>query len=740
MPKKKVTMGQLNFLTTIESIELNPDIVLISDRRFKDLLIKFSKCKYFVFDIETYGTTGGNGLDYYRGGIRLFQVKLPGLKEIIIVDTLKDETHPLYPKFLQILCAQISNDACPVVGHNLYFDLCWMRVKYGTKAVNVRDTMILSTLRYVGVKQYRHSLAAVYERATGKAISKEEQMSDWSVLLLSNSQLNYAAMDVVATEVCYVSLCQDLRKFDNMPSVLGGECDYKLTEICQIECNSIPAFVEIAVTGLPINIDFANQSIAKYEKAIKDLYLPLGEKLGLTVTAQPVKLAKAIYDHYNIWLVEEVKAKDIADEDDEDEDLDVVQLSLVCNQLELGKVYPAVPINHQLTTSSAVLFQYYIETGEEDLLKLSLCRSLKKCLDSMIGLRDSAIQNNGYARGGYRSLGSTGTGRSTCGGSGKNTMKMLNLQNLPNEVSHALIKRYELPAPRDIIQSPGGTKLSIIDLSAAHSRYCARFSDDATLNESLGMKDPHLLITSVIMNMSGADVTVPMLLDRGGKNDTEIAEARSLGKTCYYLSLNVGGYARLRGVFTKAFVDQDEDSCKLAIKAFGETFPDVIKYQRNLHRLAGKNTLFLKVAGKLGSTYPKEFCYFRTQDGRLIHLEVFTIEKIDKNGDVKIIKAPKIGDCTSAMMISIEAIAMKKAMTRILRLKEKYPEYFKLIGMCHDELILEIPDSEEGLDFTTEVYTIVAEEFTLSLAGTESGMIGSREAAAKTLCVKYSEK
>lgn len=732
---KHDSLTQLSFLGMLDTSPLLPSIVMTGDRRWSDCKEELATAKHITLDLETANTKAGNGLDPDRGQIRLIQVYLPTSKLVMIYDLFKDADS----EFINLFLDRVANPECSIGGANLLFDLRWLKAKYNVLGCNIRDIMILSQTLWAGIKTYRHSLAAIYKRLFDQELSKEQQRSNWNEPNLSNTQLNYAATDVIATYKCLVSLSHMFAAYDSMPSVMGNKCTNTLQEIALIECDAIGAFVEISLTGIPINIDYANKVIDRYQKAIADLFAPVGKKLGLPYSANSEKLVKAIYHEYGIWLItEDPKKKGQSLEDDEydlDEDsiISVKQVKTLFAEFD----YPPIPINHVISSGSATLFDFYITTGESDLLVLSLARSLKKCLDSLISLRDSALQNGGYARASYRSLGGTSTGRSTSGGDKKSTLIALNLQNLPNEVSHPLIAKYKLPAPRTIIQANSGKKLSIIDLSAAHSRYCAKFSNDVTLIESLSMKDPHLLMTSKILSMvSGKEYSVQDLIDRGGKKDAEIAEYRSIAKTYYYLALNCGGAKRAQQAFLKYFQTVSLENCELAGVAFKETFPEVVKYQRTLLSRASRNMIDVKVQLKNGHAYTQKYARFRTDDGRLIHLPCYANKQDKKGNDIF---QPKISDCTSCMMISAEAIAEKKSLTQVVNILSQHPNQ-KLLNFVHDELVLEVTDDDKGVAFAKAVFEINAAEFTTSLLPVPSGMVATDKAVSDTICNNYSEK
>lgn len=740
MKKLKHSSGiQLNFHACLSSTPLHEDIIFSSMSGYSQFLRDWQNSKYFVLDIETAETKTGNGLDARRGKIRLFQILLPNSK-LLIVDSFKDGKPAGFIETLRQTC---SDPNVSVVGHNLFFDLTWLRVKYGIVAQTVRDTKVMAQIATAGIKTQRYSLSAVHKWLFDEELDKTLQTSDWNQPNLSNDQYNYARLDVVATNRCFLRLCAVIKKYNHLPDVFGNKCDRSLVEVAQIECDCIPAFVEMGVNGYPINLPVIEELISDYETAIADLYAPVQQKLGLPYSAQAIQLAKAIYNVYGVWLLREKTTKELESEEDEDEIVNVNELNL------FEQIYPDVPKTHVLTTASANLFSYYLETNNDNLLIISLTRSLKKLLDTLYSLRDSALQNKGRAVTRFNSLGSTSSGRSTSSGDNSSTTIALNLQNLPNSVSHPLIDKYKLKPIRYAIQAPIGKKLSIIDLSASHSRLCAKLSGDRTLLATLSEKDPHLTGAVVLMNrLTGSTLTLEEAKARGGKKDAEINGYRSLFKVFYYLSLNVGSPKRLLTVLNKDFKTATLDVAMACAETFKETFPGVVKWQRDLHKRSSKTIVPIKVELKSGKKYTQKYCQFRTTDGRLMHLPVFKVKNFKGEGFRKnpqtgdYLYQPSISECTSVSLISPEALLQKQSLIETMRLQtSELGQHFELIGFCHDEFILKLEDSEAGIQVAKEVYNIIACNFQAELgASIPSGMKATDRNIKDTLAYRYDQK
>ncbi|MGL5881060.1 MAG: hypothetical protein ACRC2V_25245, partial [Xenococcaceae cyanobacterium] len=684
-------------------------------------------CAYFAIDIETTDSQDfhSNGLDYLRGQIRLIQVGLPSGK-VIVFDCWTNEDR----RFMALLQQTLRNRCIQVVGHNIMFDLLFLYRQFGFICESPRDTQILSTIRWCGIKEYRHGLAAVYQRLFDEKIDKTLQTSDWGQKELANSQLNYAALDVIYTLRCYRQLCKDIQSYESMPDLFGKKPLYSLQEIAIIECNVIPAFVSMQLQGFPVNIEKGERVIKEYQDALFDLFDPVKRKLGLDYNANNLKLAKEIYEQTGILLLVDRK------QDDDEKALTRQQLT------KLGWD-SLVPPNKKISTSSAILFDYYTKTNNDILLRISLARSLKKLIDCLTSLVGSAKQNDGRARTFYRSLGATGTGRNTASGGGKSTLIALNLCNLPNHIEHELIDRYKLTPIREIIEAPANTKLGIIDLSSSHFRYMALHTGNDSILKVLQLKDPHLKHVQILLSQKGREITYEQCLELK-KSDPEIAQYRKIAKTILYSIANVAGIHTMVASMKKDYIKADYDSVKEVRDVFVKTYPSLFEWQRYAHKCANANIREIKI--QLGGRrYNKKFAVYKTPDGRLIHLPCFEQKRTNKKTKETFkIWECKISDVTSSTLLSPEALAQKKALIRCNQVQQSTSEGlsgdFKLIGFCYDELIFEVAHYPSTKALLAESYNIIAEEFALSLQGVESGMSIDGAGWLSCLADNYAEK
>lgn len=711
-------MLQLNFLAELDTTPLDSSIIFPDDNRYDSFIKKWQSSKFFCLDIETTGNNTGDGLNPFAGKIRLIQIALPKCDDVLVVDMFK--TVPV--TFLDTLKTTCESTTQHQIGHNIQFDLTWLQHHLGIESNNPYCTRIMSVLRWCGIKWVNnkgqilpmsHSLSGLAERLFGIKVDKTEQASAWHSEKLSNSQINYAAEDVRITLKCFLELANQISKLDSevTTDLTGLKPTYSLMDIVKVECNAIPVFVEIFLTGQPIDLDYAGELRQQYLDAMEDLYQPAYDLLGLPFSASSDKLCSAIWHHLNIALIQEVK-----DEDDDDV-VKTQQLQL------LGKKPPELQSNEKLSTSSANLFYHYTQTNNDILLRISLTRSLKKAVDSLDALIESAKQNDGYAKGYYTSLGSTGSGRSTCKGGGKNSsLKATNLQNIAGVIEHPLVEAYNLPPVRTIITDKNlpDSSMWLVDLAASHLRIAAKNSGDTKLVEILDYKDSHSLVTQQMMLIDGKEVTREYCEEN--KKTPEVAYYRAIAKTSTYTLANDGYPKTYQQALLKAFVNVSLSDCEKAREALIQTFVNYCQdYSPNLQRLGKSN--IVKVLGK-------NYVRYRTHDGRLFHVEVFESSFGPRF---------KLGEITSSMLISPEAIAMKKAgvnMLGYLRSNRNLP--IKLLSFTHDDY--SGIDATEDKRFLKYCYTQISGQFSKIVPDGKSGMPVDDKSIMKCCINNYSEK
>lgn len=259
-----------------ESVKLNDNIILFGattwekyasrsltpEQALKEILTfevldEFTNTNILSLDCETYGNNSWNALWFKESHLRLIQVGLPSGK-VLICDLggwLDKEnwqsilSHVSF--FLEILGKKLFDPKTSILGTNLKFDFLLMRENFGFISQQARDIMIMSQVLWAGLGVEKakkgedrserctifHGLKGVASRY-GVEVDKTEQTSNWG-WRLSNSQLNYAANDVLLPFTLYEFMKVDLKTQGCLYSAF-------------IECQAVSVFTDMEFNGIPI--------------------------------------------------------------------------------------------------------------------------------------------------------------------------------------------------------------------------------------------------------------------------------------------------------------------------------------------------------------------------------------------------------------------------------------------------------------------------------------------------------
>jgi DNA polymerase-1 len=228
----------------------------------------FLNSKIIAIDTET------TGLDPHTDRIRLLQLAIPN-HPVLLLDlvALSECTHSLVLLILQ-------SDGLKVF-HNGKFDLKFLN----SIGVQVKDpffdTMLASQLLGAGLEGVDHSLEAVATRYVGISLNKTEQTSNWSRASLSNEQLEYAANDAAIL----LPLCAAMT--DKLSA--NG-----LLEVSEIEFAALPAFVEIELNGIKLDLSNWDSLRNVYEDTSDRLKQELLTALSIKADLPLFELAETI--------------------------------------------------------------------------------------------------------------------------------------------------------------------------------------------------------------------------------------------------------------------------------------------------------------------------------------------------------------------------------------------------------------------------------------------------------------
>jgi len=175
--------------------------------------------------------TETTGLDPLKDRIRLIQISTPG-EPPLLLDMVALEKGQI----ITALQGLFGDTGITKLFQNAKFDLSFLKVA----GVNVQgplfDTMLAEQLILSGLGNSPVNLAALSKKYLQKPLPKEQQRSDWSGEL-SKEQLEYAARDVIVLLELYTPIIEGIKKA-------------KLSEVAQIEFETLPAVVALELNGI----------------------------------------------------------------------------------------------------------------------------------------------------------------------------------------------------------------------------------------------------------------------------------------------------------------------------------------------------------------------------------------------------------------------------------------------------------------------------------------------------------
>jgi DNA polymerase-1 len=277
----------------VPKVPILPKSELVTDRtKFAEIaaLIRASGC--LALDVETYGQRRGDGLDPWRGDIRLLSLSMPGRDPWMLdlraigydLGELKD-----------------SLESCEIIAHNAKFDMLWLRVKCGLLATKVFCTLAAARLLTAGTKP-GNDLDKCLERYLQIPPASDHSTSDWGSMFLTEDQLAYAARDVAHLH--------DLAAAQRHELETQG-----LHEVGLLEMRLVPAIVEMEAAGIAVYQaklkaihQQAQQSVASHATKLRELLA--APKLNPSSLAQLADSLKARGIVVNSTDEETLKAAD----------------------------------------------------------------------------------------------------------------------------------------------------------------------------------------------------------------------------------------------------------------------------------------------------------------------------------------------------------------------------------------------------------------------------------------------
>lgn len=683
--------------------DLDPCAVLISDPRWQTCLTELSTCKYIGLDCEFFEANKGpwgkaKDIDYWKSAIRLIQVGLPsGLVLVFNLGGLLDNREELlsaHSEALKILKKVVESKTVPKIGMNLSTEYLLLRIHLDMAMRMTRDIMLLSQIYYAGVgskkgffgqngfvKQPRlkHSMEAIAGRL-GIPVDKKEQQSDWAGIL-TNAQLSYAARDAIVPIKCFQKLGKMLK-------------DDGLLKTAEAECSAQPAFCECSYNGLPVDMDQARADLKVWEQVRDQFFAPFKALFPDVNPLSPKQVASVLSSALDVYTCSQCAAEyDPLKAEPKGMPMFRLPEDWRCDCGAEKRAYTRtgrrnfIKDNGQPSTADDVLAQYSSVWYVNALLE---GRSTGTCMNWLRAVVENARdEGDGYRiRVSFRQIAGAedeagkGMGRSSAS-------KPVNTQNPSNlQPNH---ERASAPSVRRSIKPAKGDAFIVADLSQAHGRIAAQWSQDPVMLAAFRRyEDYHLAMTARLLEIDGHNINLEQASEiiSNPKHELykEFKSRRQGCKSTNYAKLNLSSFKTLRKQMETMAVPvfmSDEEAQKL-IAVWNDLYCVLYAAQKDhVKRVNSYSHTFhhLGLEGEYGES--------RALTGR----RLFLIKEWQpprqwpdgkwSNGRWSV----KATDAVSSVWMSTESDVIKHAMGLLVDDVDANPQWgFKWSNMCHDEI------------------------------------------------------
>ncbi|MCX7760715.1 MAG: bifunctional 3'-5' exonuclease/DNA polymerase [Hydrogenothermaceae bacterium] len=266
---------------------------ITDEKDIPSVIKELEKDKYIYLDTEV-ATKDLDNIDVFSDKIRLIQ--LGNEEKIFVIDAFK-LNQTIVTSFLK----DIFRDR-GVIGHNLKFDLKFLKTNYNVSVDTVFDTMIASQILSKGSETDRHSLKAVSNRFAGEDIDKKLQKSDWTSSTLTKDQLIYAAEDIKALRKIFKSMLDRLNEGYTLQKSSKISQIFNLhNPVALLEMAFLPVLVDIELAGMSVNIKVLNSLLEENEKTFQNLYFEFKKNYQIDPFS-PQQVANYLVNKLNIKL------------------------------------------------------------------------------------------------------------------------------------------------------------------------------------------------------------------------------------------------------------------------------------------------------------------------------------------------------------------------------------------------------------------------------------------------------
>ncbi len=223
-------------------------------------------------------------IDTETTGLEVFKDK------ITLVQILQEKNIRLIQNLTPEKISEIKNllENSLVVGHNLKFDLKFLKYHYGIECPNIFDTYIAELVLSGGSKARTKgavTLEALANKYCNIQLKKDQDVrTSFTHQELSPAQIEYAAMDVAVLPEIYARQQKELEALN-------------LLTTFNIEIRCIPAVIWLELSGLPIDLNKLAQlkvsteaKILETETKIKQIFFEHGYKRMSLFGEEPISV------------------------------------------------------------------------------------------------------------------------------------------------------------------------------------------------------------------------------------------------------------------------------------------------------------------------------------------------------------------------------------------------------------------------------------------------------------------
>lgn len=421
------------------------------------------------FDIET------TGLDCFEDKILLVQTKL-GDKTFVF------DIQKLGVKHSTYLIQLIKDSNKTLIGHNIKFDIKFIKFHFGELFENVYDTQIAENIITNGIAKDRYpSLSDLVLKYFKVFLDKTVRESFIGSEEITQDKLIYSAEDVNYLEGIYNLQVNKIR-------------DQKQIPVLDLEMKLVPVVAQMELNGIKLDQE-KWMELAKFaEQRVKELEVEIKEEMISRMNLSSYSSLRQLLDDYCITYKKTKKEAELLDQIPPEFAHDAIY----------ERINPAS--NKQVTTflqkceyqvessGREVLNDLYASTEDELILKLLEYRSFDKASGSF---GENFLTNvhplTGRIHSNFNQMGTR---------SGRFSSSKINLQNIKSDKEDTPLKY------RDCFISEEGWKIVGADMSQEEYRVAGAVSEEDSIIEAYkNGSDMHTQTAAIVYKVPVNEVT-----------------------------------------------------------------------------------------------------------------------------------------------------------------------------------------------------------------------------------------